>query len=185
MKKIVLTEAQAVQVRDAIRAGNPDLNVFAPDRRMIRSLFAKGMIDRDGPMPRLTEEGEDVAGQIKAHPRRRTFHIAEADDTRTLRVQPRADLDGHLPYPLFVGKDGSVGRQDFWNGKPERVIGFAPSADIQELPVRWADAWETPERAVGLYPVVEYKGGTWFTWDSPVESVTVVGAERPGEERTA
>lgn len=191
MRKIVLTDAQATQVRDAIRAGNPDLNVFAPDRRMIRSLYAKGLTDRDGAMPRLTEDGKDVARQLKAHPRRRTFHIAEADDDRVLRVQP-SDFTDQItgdgaeltkrPYPFFVRKDGSVGRQDFWAGLVVRVVGFQRDLAVAAVDLSWTEAWADPARAVGMYLVTSNESGEWSTHQTAIESITVEGSERPGED---
>lgn len=77
MKKIVLTDAQAVSVRDGIRAGNPEFTVFLVNRRTARSLYAKGLTDSDTYGAHLNAEGKDVAHQLKAHPRRRTFYIEE------------------------------------------------------------------------------------------------------------
>lgn len=79
MRKIVLTDAQAVSVRDAIRAGNTEFTVFLVNRRTARSLYAKGLTDSDTYDAHLNETGKDVAYQLKAHPRRRTFYVVARD----------------------------------------------------------------------------------------------------------
>lgn len=190
MRKIKLTEGQAVQVRDAIRAGNPGFHVFAPDRRMIRSLHAKGLTDRDDAMPRLTEDGKDVARQLKAHPRRRTFYITEAADRRVWRVQPSEYvdqiIDGHemtkMPWPYFVANDGTVLKHGFGNPpQPVRAIGFQRDLAEAAIDLFWGAAVAEPELAVGMY-LVTAEGNVWNTELTAVESMAVEGAERPGEE---
>lgn len=111
--------------------------------------------------------------------------------SRVLRVQPAEHTDQitddgteltKQPYPYFVDGDGMVGRQDFWRGRPVRMIGFAADSAKQEMTLWWPQVWDDPQRAVGLYPVVEYSSGTWFTVDTAVESITEEGA--PAPERT-
>jgi hypothetical protein len=108
---------------------------------------------------------------------------------RILRVQPaehtdQITADGReltkQPYPLFVSRDGSVGRQDFWQGKPLCLIGFAADSAKREMTLWWPQVWDDPQQAVGMYPVVEHTGGTWFTWDSAVESITEEDPARVG-----
>jgi hypothetical protein len=190
MRTIKLTEGQAVQVRDAIMAGNPVFYVFAPDRRMRRSLYAKGLTDRDGAMPRLTEDGKDVARQLKDNPRKRTFHIAEAADRRVWRVQPSEYvdqvIDGHemtkQPWPYFVANDGAVIKHGFGDPpRPVRAVGFQRDLAEAAIDLFWGAAVAEPEAAVGMY-LVTAEGDTWSTEMTAVESMAVEGAERPGEE---
>lgn len=111
---------------------------------------------------------------------------------RILRVQPASRIDNltadgqemtQQPYPLFVSEDGSVGRQDFWDGRILRVLGFQRDLAVQQLDLRWAYAWTEPEKAVGMYVVAVDKDGNMFNLDTAVESITVEGPERPGEDR--
>jgi hypothetical protein len=100
---------------------------------------------------------------------------------KILRVQPASRIDNltadgqemtQQPYPLFVGEDGSVGRQDFWNGRIYRVVGFMKDLAIQQVDLRWRDAWAEPERAVGMYVVAADADRNMFNLDTAVESIT-------------
>lgn len=111
---------------------------------------------------------------------------------QVLRVQPASRIDNltadgqemtQQPYPLFVSEDGSVGRQDFWDGRILRVVGFMRDLAVQEVNLWWKDAWTDPQQAVGMYVVARDKDGQLFNLDTAVESITVEGPERPGEDR--
>jgi hypothetical protein len=77
-----------------------------------------------------------------------------------------------LPYPFHVREDGTVARQDVWQGDPTAVVGFAPSPDARTLVARWADVWADPNLAVGRYVVTTNAEGTWSTWQVAIESAT-------------
>lgn len=101
-----------------------------------------------------------------------------------LRVQtaPRIDgltSDGHeltqLPYPLFVSEDGSIGRQDIWQGRLARVVGFMADLAVQRVDLWWKDAYTDPQRAVGMYVVVADAQGGYANLDTAVETMTWEG----------
>jgi hypothetical protein len=108
--------------------------------------------------------------------------------SRVLRVQPASYVDQIIdgqeftkqPYPYFVEEDGSVQRQDFWQGSVARVIGFQRDLAVQTIDLLWAAAVKSdPECLTGLYLVTEDSDGRWSTHNTAVESVTVEGAEAP------
>ena len=49
------------------------------------------------------------------------------------RVQPEELENGKQPYPFFIFEDGTIGRQDFWKGTPERLLGFSDEPYTQEV----------------------------------------------------
>jgi hypothetical protein len=98
-----------------------------------------------------------------------------------LRVQPASRIDnltadGHemtqQPYPLFVNEGGWVGRQDFWDGRVLRVVGFMRDLAVQEVDLWWKDVWTDPQQAVGTYAVAVDRDGNMFNLDTAVESIT-------------
>lgn len=100
--------------------------------------------------------------------------------TRLLRVQtaPRTDQllgDGteltQLPYPLFAYASGAVARQDFWRGRPKRIVGFAADLAKQQVDLWWSAAYADPAQAVGMYIVVQDADGSMGTWDTAVETI--------------
>lgn len=110
---------------------------------------------------------------------------------RVLRVQPAPRIDNltadgreltQLPYPLFVSEDGSVGRQDFWDGRILRVVGFMRDLAVQQVDLYWKDAYADPQAAVGMYVVAVDASGGMFNLDTAVESITEEGAQRLGED---
>lgn len=111
--------------------------------------------------------------------------------SRVLRVQPASRIDGltadgqeltQLPYPLFVDGDGAVGRQEFWNGRILRVVGFQRDLAVQQVDLWWTSAWADPQQAVGMYIVATDRDGGMFNLDTAVESITEEGAPAPVEE---
>ena len=100
---------------------------------------------------------------------------------KILRVQPASRIDNltadgqemtQQPYPLFVSEDGSVGRQDFWDGRILRVVGFMRDLAVQQVDLWWKDAYADPQQAVGMYVVAVDKDGGMFNLDTAVESIT-------------
>jgi hypothetical protein len=107
--------------------------------------------------------------------------------TKVIRIQPSAHVDHitadgaeltKLPYPYFVTEDGKVGRQDFWQGKPYRVVGFQRDLAVPAIDLRWFDAFKDPQRAVGMYVVISHQDGNWYTVDSAVSEMEVLETEQ-------
>jgi hypothetical protein len=85
------------------------------------------------------------------------------------------DADGHertkLPYPFFVDGDGKIGRQDFWQGDPGRVVGFQKDLAVMQIDLRWAEAVGDLWQAVGMYLVTENSHGQYGVHLTAVQSV--------------
>lgn len=94
----------------------------------------------------------------------------------TLTIQighPGAGVGTPRPYPFHVdAQTGDINRQDFWKGRPHRVIGFVADPDAFTVDVPWAEVPADPQRVVGMHVITEDADCTWNTWDAPVESVT-------------
>lgn len=101
----------------------------------------------------------------------------------TIRIQPAPRIDNlsadgqemtQLPYPLFVEDDGSVGRQDFWDGRILRVVGFMKDLAVQQVDLWWKDAVTDPQKAVGMYVVGVDSEDRMFNLDTAVDSAEVL-----------
>lgn len=92
---------------------------------------------------------------------------------KIIRIQPREFDNRVLPYPYFIDEKGLVGRQDFWKGKPFRLLGFNREPATGDISLMFADFRKSPKKAVGMYPVFTDKKGNWTTHTSPIESVSV------------
>lgn len=81
------------------------------------------------------------------------------------------------PYPFHIEEGGAVQRQDFWCGEPSHLIGFQRHADVQHVDLT-ADEWfaQSPDAAVGMWPVFTDAGGGMWNLRQPVESVTEMEA---------
>lgn len=88
-----------------------------------------------------------------------------------IRIQPKEHPDLFLPYPYFINSKGFVGRQDFWKGKPYKLIGFSPVPVAGEMELYFSAFWKNPERVIGMYPVFANKKKNWFTLLTPIESI--------------
>jgi len=81
-------------------------------------------------------------------------------------------VPGVLSYPHRIDAEGNVGAQEFWRGRPSRLLGFVTNRhdfDIQLV----------VEDPTGLYPVF-VAHGEFYTWDAPVSrwsSRTIEGSE--------
>ncbi len=80
-----------------------------------------------------------------------------------------------LPYPIFADEAGMIGRQDFWAGRYTKVIGFQRDLRVQRIDLFWRDTLRDPGEAVGMYLVAANDKDNWFTFDTAVQSVTVLG----------
>lgn len=97
----------------------------------------------------------------------------------TLQPSARTDHitdDGHelqqLPYPFHVDVQGLIQRQDFWQGKVYRVIGFTAKPEAGFIDLSWRAAWDDPEKAVGKYVVTSDDKGDWSTHILAIQSAT-------------
>jgi len=92
---------------------------------------------------------------------------------KTITLQPKERKDMVLPYPYFIDvKTAKVGRQDFWKGKPLKLICFAMKGATQSS-LLFKDFVKNPKACVGLYPVFEEKDGEWYTYKDPIANVSV------------
>lgn len=78
-----------------------------------------------------------------------------------------------VPYPFHVNPNRTIMGQDFWQGDPTRVMGFARKLDIQELDLSWMNFLHTPQLAVGMYVVTANERGEFSTHLSAVSEVEV------------
>lgn len=92
--------------------------------------------------------------------------------TRTITIHPAAKSD-QKPYPFHIEPDGTVGRQDFWNGNPSRLVGFQHDTDVQQVDVDLDDFLANPESAVGCYPVFFGDQDGLYNLTTVIESVHV------------
>ena len=69
------------------------------------------------------------------------------------------DVREALPYPYRVNEDGTIDRQDFWQGSPYALLGFQ-RGDVQEVVVLAEDWLRDGVDVSGLRPVFTDAGGT-------------------------
>lgn len=98
--------------------------------------------------------------------------------TKMITIQPELRADGVLPYPFHVLTEdvediarGAIGRQDFWNGKPARLVGFVSDPEAQRIDLRLAQFLAEPGKARGMHPVMQDSEGGWATYAGAIESV--------------
>ena len=96
------------------------------------------------------------------------------------RIQQKELGDKTLPYPYFIGVSGLVGRQDFWKGKPHKLLGFHDKPDTGDINLPFEEFKLNIKKAIGMYPVFEHKetilghkGTKWVTHTNPVEFIEV------------
>ncbi len=76
-----------------------------------------------------------------------------------------------LPYPFYVDGFGNVGRQDIWQGRVTRVIGFQRDLARQQIDLSWRDAVKDPAAAVGMYLVTSDAKGDYGTHQTAVRTL--------------
>jgi hypothetical protein len=78
-----------------------------------------------------------------------------------------------LPYPYFINQKGMVGRQDFWKGKPFKLIGFSPikTQKFHKNQIDLKTFFKNPQKALGFYPIFEHKDGEWYTYQDKISQV--------------
>jgi len=89
----------------------------------------------------------------------------------TITLQPKEQPDKTLPYPYFISKKGLVGRQDYWKGKPYKLIGFSKTMTAGNMTLYLRAFLETPEKAIGMFPIFADKKDNWATHAPCIESV--------------
>ncbi|MGP4995498.1 hypothetical protein [Glutamicibacter ardleyensis] len=99
------------------------------------------------------------------------------EDTRTpegsIKLQPDYNHDGSgtIPIPYWIDPNtGNVGRQDFWRGNPNQLLGFTSDVNHFEIVVAWHEWVTDPERGTGLLPVFMKRGGGIYTLDHPTRA---------------
>ena len=100
---------------------------------------------------------------------------------KKIRIQPTEQRGGVWPYPYFIEENGNVGRQDFWKGKPEKLLGFSSKPEAGDISLNLEGFWKNPEAAIGMYPVFADKADKWVTNTIPVESVEILDLPKGGE----
>jgi hypothetical protein len=100
-----------------------------------------------------------------------------------IKIQPSAFVDHitedgaqltKLPYPFFVNEDGSIRRQDVWNGKPYRVVGFVKDLAVQQVDLWWGHAFKDPQKMIGMYLVTEDSDGTLGAHSTAIDSYEIL-----------
>lgn len=90
-----------------------------------------------------------------------------------IKIQP-TEVNGTSPYPYFISEDGAVGRQDFWKGRPAKLIGFSSKFKTGELDLMWREFWADPKKAIGKFPVFADTNDNWYTADQIIDDVKVL-----------
>lgn len=94
---------------------------------------------------------------------------------KTITIQPESPKDDplKLPYPYHIDQAGRVGRQEFWKGEPESLVGFStsPNPKIIGEEITMRQFLAKPERCIGMYPIFRHKGDKWFTYKNKIASV--------------
>lgn len=88
-----------------------------------------------------------------------------------IEIQPKELKDKTLPYPYFIDKNALVGRQDFWRGKPYRLLGFSCKARTGEMDIMFKDFWKNPKLALEKYPVFSDNKDNWTTLMNKIQSI--------------
>lgn len=102
---------------------------------------------------------------------------------KLITLQPSPRVDGlnengtertQLPYPIHATEDGTVLRQDFWQGNPASVVGVVADLHRQEIDHTWEEVWADPQLAVGKYVVTADTAGRFGTWQIAIETAREV-----------
>jgi hypothetical protein len=152
-----------------------DLSAFSADPQQVVGMYAV-VEDRDGnrSISEVPIESVGVAQEDAADPTRIIMIVEDEaaalfNPSTTFVIQPAGD--NPQPYPYYIEPGGAVGRQDVWNGNPERLVGF--QRDLREMQVDLElDAfYDNPQQAVGMYAVFEDSNDEMWTLQAPIASV--------------
>lgn len=91
-----------------------------------------------------------------------------------IKLQPKGKPAGALPYPFFIDEDGFVLRQEFWRGKPYKLLGFNDTPKAGDIKLMRKEFMFYPQAAVAMYPVFKDATDNWYTYDLPIEAVKVI-----------
>lgn len=94
--------------------------------------------------------------------------------TRKIAIQPAGQPDLSMPYPYYILNNGDVDRQNFWKGKPTRLLGFQDKADVQTVDLRLADFLRAPHLAYDRYPVFLYNDGGIYVHTIAISNVKII-----------
>lgn len=103
---------------------------------------------------------------------------------QTYKVQ-QVGGDSTLPYPYFIDKKGLVGRQDFWKGKPYKLLGFSFLPEAGDINIFLEDAIKNPNLVIGRYPVFADKDDNWFTQLDPVGEFSEIKVKSSRKAKSA
>lgn len=93
---------------------------------------------------------------------------------KSITIQPQGNSgSSSRPYPYHIDKDGYVGRQEFWQGDPYRLLGFNIQPVAGDITLELEDFIKDPKSAEGLYPVFSNSQDDWVTHTTPIQSVRV------------
>ena len=95
-----------------------------------------------------------------------------AKKNKTIRIQPQELHDGTLPYPYFIDSKGCVGRQDFWQGNPYKLIGFSLLPKSGTIDLQLDSFLKDKEKAIGMYAVFTTAQDSWFTQTNKIKCVS-------------
>lgn len=89
----------------------------------------------------------------------------ELKKIRSITIQPASpEADPLLmPYPYHIEPDGKVARQDFWKGRPLKLLGFNKTNQTGDISLMRSEWMKNPKRAIGMFPVFANKGDEWTT----------------------
>lgn len=98
----------------------------------------------------------------------------------TIQPAPSADDPLKLPYPYIIEvPTGYVLRQDFWKGAPLSLVCFLheaatnPTSEQIDKALHLSKFLRHPKKAIGMYPVFQYKNGDWRTHATPIETIRI------------
>jgi hypothetical protein len=77
-----------------------------------------------------------------------------------------------LPVTHHINPDGTVRRQDFWDGKPSRLAGFLLGAASAKLDLTHDAFWRAPAAAVGMFAAFLCADGSRLRMPVPVARIT-------------
>jgi hypothetical protein len=91
----------------------------------------------------------------------------------------RLELKGPTPYPYIISEKGFVGRQKFWKGTPQKLLGFhstPESGGMDTVTFIDKDIIIAEDIMLGInrYPVFADSEGGWFTLGTQVEKIIEV-----------
>ena len=93
--------------------------------------------------------------------------------SKIIAIQPKENQNGVLPYPYFIDKDAYVGRQDYWQGSPYKLLGFSKKPIAGAINLEFKDFWKKPTSCIGMFAVFSTAQDSWSTQTIPIESVNI------------